>query len=61
MIEISYTEIFLLVWTGLATAGYLHERNQHKMARHLLEMFIKDADARKEMIDSYNEWQKSRT
>ena len=58
MIEISLTEMFLLVWAVLATAGYLTAKQDEKVARHILRIFIENPEARKQMVDAFEEVKK---
>ena len=58
MIEITLTEMFLLVWAVLATAGYLSAKQDEKVARHILRIFIENPEARKQMVDAFEEVKK---
>ena len=58
MVEISLTEMVLLVWAVLATAGYLTAKQDEKVARHILRIFIENPEARKQMVDAFEEVKK---
>ena len=53
MIEISLTEIVLLVWAGLATASWLHAREDARVGKKLLQLLIENKDAREQIIKAY--------
>lgn len=55
MIEFSITEIVLMVWAGIATALYFHERHQAHMARFVFRHFVENPEAREEML---KQWEK---
>jgi hypothetical protein len=58
MVEFSFIELVLLMWAVLATAGYLNAKQDAKVARHILRVFVEDADARKQMVDAFEEFKK---
>lgn len=58
MIEFSFIEMVLLIWAVLATAGYLTARQDEKVARHILRVFIENPEARKQMVDAFEEFKK---
>ena len=58
MIEFSFIEMVLLIWAVLATAGYLTARQDEKVARHILRLFIENPEARKQMVDAFEEFKK---
>ena len=58
MIEITLTEMFLLVWAVLATAGYLTAKQDEKVARHILRIFIENPEARKQMVNAFEDLKK---
>ena len=58
MIEITLTEMFLLVWAVLATAGYLSAKQDEKVARHILRIFIENPEARKQMVNAFEDLKK---
>ena len=55
MLEITLTELVLLIWAGIATALYFHERHQAHMARFVFQHFIENPEAREEMIKRWEE------
>mgnify|MGYP003334666436 CR=1 FL=1 len=53
MIEISLTEIVFLVWAGLATAAWLSAREDARIAKKMLHLFIENKDAREQIIKAH--------
>ena len=53
MIEISLTEIVLLAWAAIATASWLSAREDARMGKHLLKLFIENKDAREQIIKAH--------
>lgn len=58
MIELSLIDIALLVWAGVATAGYMHERDGHKHAKQVIIAFVEDKEVRDRILADYEAWQK---
>lgn len=58
MIEVSLIDIALLVWAGLATAGYLHERGQHNNVHRAMMAILDDESLRDEVVADYTKWKK---
>ena len=58
MIEFSITEIVLIVWAGIATALYFHERHQAHMARFVFQHFIENPEAREDMLKRWEQSQR---
>ena len=56
MIEISLTEIVFLVWAGLATAAWLSARDDARVSRKMLALFIENKDAREQIIKAHEEF-----
>ena len=56
MIEFSITEIVLMVWAGIATALYFHEKHQAHMARVVFMHFVENPEAREQML---KQWEKA--
>ena len=56
MIEISLTEIVLLVWAGVATASWLNAREDARVGRHILKLFIENKDAREQILKAHEEF-----
>jgi hypothetical protein len=56
MIELSFIDIALLVWAGLATAGYLHERGQRKSVHNAMMRLLDDEETRNEVVADYAKW-----
>ena len=59
MIEVSVIEITLFAWGVLATGMALKWRAEHHHAKHLLQVFIEEPEARKQILDSYQQWKES--
>ena len=51
MIELSFTEIILLVWAGLATGMALHYRQEDKNHRGFVNTLIEHKGLRDEFFD----------
>ena len=56
MIEITLTEIVLIVWAGLATAAWLSAREDARVSRKILVLFIEDKNAREQIIKAHEEF-----
>ena len=56
MIEISLTELVFLVWAGLATAAWLNARDDARVSRKMLALFIENKDAREQIIKAHEEF-----
>jgi hypothetical protein len=55
MIEVSMTEIALLVWAGLATAVAFHYRAQEGAAKDFIRAMCKHKDLRDRVVADYEE------
>lgn len=58
MIEVSLTEIVLLVWAGLATASALHYRAQEGAAKRFIRHLLEDKDLRDKIVADFEEHMK---
>ena len=56
MIEISMTELALLIWAVGATAAWMHSRDELKGAKRFLRAMIEDADIRDKVVGQYKEF-----
>lgn len=56
MIEITLTEIVFLVWAGLATAAWLSAREDAKVSKKVLVMFIENPEARTQIIKAHEDY-----
>ena len=56
MIEISLTELVLLGWAVLATASWLHARDDARMSKHVLRLLLDDPEAREQIIKAHEEF-----
>lgn len=59
MIEVSMTEIALMVWAGLATASALHYRAQELGARRFIRALLKDKELRDKVVADFQEHMRS--
>lgn len=53
MIEMTYAEIALLVWAGLATAGYLHAHAESSAAKKFIFQLLDNQDLRDAMVERH--------
>jgi hypothetical protein len=58
MIEISITELALLVWAVCATSGYFNQRHQAHMAHVVLIKFMEDKEVRDKMLKEFERVQR---
>ena len=58
MIEVSITEIALLVWAGLATASALHYRAEERAARRFIRHLLENKDLRDKVVADFEEHMK---
>lgn len=56
MIEISLTEMFLFAWAGLATASWLSAREDARIGKKMLILFIENPEARKQIIEAHEKF-----
>lgn len=56
MIEFSFESFVLMVWAGLATASWLHARDEARVARKMLALFIENKDAREQILKAHEEF-----
>lgn len=56
MIEISLTEIAMLAWAGLATAAWLSAREDARVSRKMLVLFIENPEARAQIIKAHEDY-----
>ena len=56
MVEVSLTEIAMLVWAGLATAAWLSAREDARIAKKMLHLFIENKDAREQIVKAHEEF-----
>jgi hypothetical protein len=53
MIELSITELVLLVWALLATAFYLDSKRENRMANHFIRHLLDDDQERDRIVGEY--------
>lgn len=56
MIEISLTEIVLIAWAGLATAAWLSAREDARVGKKMLALFIENEDVREQILKAHEEF-----
>jgi hypothetical protein len=56
MMEISLTELMLLVWAVAASAAWWHMRDEERKAKFLLRAFVEDEKVREQVLRSYAEF-----
>lgn len=56
MIEISLTEILLLIWAVAASGLATHYYNEERKSKFLLRMFVEDSSVREQVLRSYEEF-----
>ncbi len=61
MIEISLTEMVLLAWAVLATAAAFKYKDEARMGKRMLQVFIERKDVRDQLIAAHAEFMKERT
>lgn len=53
MIEITTTELGLLIWAILATAFYLDTKRENRMAKHFIRHILDDDQERERIVGEY--------
>jgi len=53
MIEITATELGLLIWAILATAFYLDSKRENRMANHFIRHLLDDDQERERIVGEY--------
>jgi len=53
MIEITATELGLLIWAILATAFYLDSKRENRMAKHFIRHLLDDDSERDRIVGEY--------
>ena len=61
MIEITLTEVALLVWAALATAAAFKYRDDARMGKRMLQIFIERKEVRDQLLAAHAEYMKERT
>ena len=56
MIEISLTELVLLLWAVAATATALHYKERLNVAKHFLRTMIEDEGMRTKVVGEYEKF-----
>lgn len=61
MIEITFTEVVLLAWAAIATAAAFKYKDEARMGKRMLQVFIERKDVRDQLIAAHAEFMKERT
>ena len=61
MIEITLTEMVLLAWAVIATAAAFKYKDEARMGKRMLQVFIERKDVRDQLIAAHAEFMKERT
>lgn len=56
MIEFTLTEIVLIAWAGLATAAWLSAKEDARVGRKMLALFIENKEAREQIIKAHEKF-----
>lgn len=56
MIEFSLMELVFLCWGALATASWLSAREEARVARKMLLLFIENPDAREQVLKAHEKF-----
>jgi len=56
MIEITLTEMALLLWAFGMTALWMHAREDARVSKRMLRLFIENKDAREQILKAHAEW-----
>ena len=56
MIEISFVDLVLIVISGLACAGWASAREDARVAKKMLVLFIENPEARKQIIEAHEKF-----
>jgi hypothetical protein len=61
MIEITFTEMVLVAWAVLATAGAFKYKDDARSMKRMLSLFIENKEARDQLIKAHEEFMKEQT
>jgi hypothetical protein len=61
MIEITLTEMVLLVWAALATAATFKYRDEARAVKRVLVMFVENKEAREQLLKAHAEFMKEQS
>lgn len=59
MFEVTFTEVFLLVWAVLATAKWLHYKDHFYKTVFMLREVVENPEAREQILASYERFKKA--
>ena len=60
MIEVSYENIILLLWAGIATASWLQTRDELNAAKKMLFLILEDEKARDQIVEAHTKFMRER-
>ena len=58
--EVSFENVILMIWAGLATAAWLHARDDARMAKKMMMLFIENKEAREEILRAHERFMRQR-
>lgn len=58
--ELTYTEIALMIWAGIATAAAFKFKDEATIAKKILMIFINDEGARNQILEAHAKFAKFR-
>ena len=61
MIEITFTEVVLLAWAAIATAAAFKYKDEARMGKRMLQVFIERKDVRDQLLAAHAEFMKERS
>lgn len=61
MIEITLIEMVLLAWAVLATAAAFKYRDEARIGKRMLQVFIENKTAREQLLTAHAEFMKERS
>lgn len=56
--EITLTEMVLFAWAIIATGFWLEARQETRVLKHILRIFIENQDVRDNMVDAFEKFKK---
>jgi len=61
MIEITLTEVALFAWAVLATAAAFKYKDEARMGKHMLRVFVENKEARDQLIAAHAKFMEERS
>jgi hypothetical protein len=56
MIEVTFTEMVLLAWAGLATAAAFKYKDDARAMKRMLVVFVENKEARDQLLKAHKEF-----